>query len=273
MSRNLIEIDFGTKLEIYIKNEQPVVLTDLTLSLLAVNQQFQRFIESETNQDYQVGTELYIKEVRSGSIIIELVAQALPIVPLLWSGGTLSEWINNAKGVLEWLLGKVSNPPKVMHKNDLKQWKAILEPVAKDSSSQMNFTVSDNAQVTINQFSFNSADANAAQNRITRELEDMDDPSEHIQNRKLMYWYQTKFDTDSHTGDKAIIESISKRPQKVIFENNAVKEAMLGEDPRFNKPWHKLAYVVDVEVQTVMGEPKMYTVLRYHPDQTIDPEG
>lgn len=52
MSENLIEIDFGTKLEIYIKNEKPVVLTDLTLSLLAVNQQFQRFMESETNQDY-----------------------------------------------------------------------------------------------------------------------------------------------------------------------------------------------------------------------------
>lgn len=48
---------------------------------------------------------------------------------------------------------------------------------------------------------------------------------------------------------------------------------MLGGDSRFNKPWHKLAYVVDVEVQTVMDEPKMYTVLRYHPDQTIDPEG
>lgn len=273
MSENLIEIDFGTRLEIHIKNEKPVVLTDLTLSLLAVNQQFQRFMESETNQDYQVGTELYIKEVRSGSIIVELVAQALPLVPLIWSGGSLSEWVNSAKAILDWLLAKTSTPPKTMHKNDLKQWKAILEPVARDSASQMNFTVSDRASVTINQFSFNSTEANAAQNRITRELAAIDDPNEHIQNRKLMYWYQTKFDTDSHTGDKAIIESISKRPLKVIFENNAVKEAMLAGDERFNKPWHKLAYVVDVEVQTVQGEPKIYTVLRYYPDKTIDPAG
>lgn len=162
MRNSLIEIDFSTKLAITIKNEKPVVLTDLTLSLLAVNQQFQRFIESETNQDYQVGTRLYIKEVRSGSIIVELVAQALPIVPLIWNGGTLSEWLNNAKDILEWLLGHVSTPPKEMHKTDLRQWKAILEPVAKDSASQMNFTVSDGAQVTINQFSFNSTDANAA---------------------------------------------------------------------------------------------------------------
>lgn len=63
-------------------------------------------------------------------------------------------------------------------------------------------------------------------------------------------------DTESHTGDKATIEDITKRPLKVIFENNAVKEAMLGGDAKFKKPWHKLAYVVDVEVQTINREAK-----------------
>ncbi|MDP2128307.1 MAG: hypothetical protein Q8K97_13120 [Pseudohongiella sp.] len=124
MSKNLIEIDFDTKLEIDIKNDKPVVLTDLTLSLLAANQQFQRFMESEINQEYQVGTELYIKEVRSGSIIIELAAQSLPLVPIIWSGGSLSEWMNSAKAILDWLLSKTSTPPKTMHKNDLKHCKS-----------------------------------------------------------------------------------------------------------------------------------------------------
>jgi hypothetical protein len=80
---NVIEIDFSQKLEIKINNQKPVVLTDLTMSLLGINQQYQRFIESETNQDYNASTELYIKEVRTGSIIVELVALAMPIVPLV----------------------------------------------------------------------------------------------------------------------------------------------------------------------------------------------
>lgn len=87
-----------------------------------------------------------------------------------------------------------------------------------------------------------------------------------------MVWYQTKFDSESHTGDKAIIESISKKALKVIFENNAVKEAMLKGDSRYSKPWHKLAYIVDVEVQTVSGVPKLYTVLKYYADDNFDPE-
>ena len=264
-----MEIDFNNKLEVTIKNEKPVVLTDLTMSLLGVNQQFQRFLETETNQDYQPSTELYIKEVRSGSIIVELVALAMPIVPLIWEGGPLSQWVLQAEAIVHWFLGKLDTPPKDLSKNDLKQWNSILEPVAKDNGSQLNLTVSDGGKV-INQFFINSQEANAAQNQIQREIENLEDPDEHIQKRKVMVWYQTKFDTESHTGDKAIIEAISKKAVKVIFENNAVKEAMLKGDERYSKPWHKLAYIVDVEVQTVNGSPKLYTVLKYYKEDTFD---
>ncbi|MAB97233.1 MAG: hypothetical protein CMK71_04075 [Pseudomonadaceae bacterium] len=269
-SGNVIEIDFNQKLEIKINNQKPVILTDLTMSLLGINQQYQRFIEAETNQDYQASTELYIKEVRAGSIIVELVALSMPIVPLVWQGGSLSEWATYAKETIEWLLGKIDKAPKDVSKQDLKQWNNILEPVAKDNGSQLNFTVSDGGTV-INQFFINSQEANAAQNSIQRQLARLDEPDDHIQKNRVMYWYQTKFDSDSHTGDKAIIEDISKKPLKVIFENNAVKEAMLGGDERFSKPWHKLAYVVDVEVQTINGVPKVYTILRYHQAHTFDP--
>ncbi|MFC1602897.1 hypothetical protein ACFL3U_04975 [Pseudomonadota bacterium] len=266
-----MEIDFNSKLEITIKNEKPVVLTDLTLSLLGVNQQFQCFLESETNEDYQPSTELYIKEVRSGSIVVELVAISMPIVPLIWEGGPLSQWATQAQAMINWFLGKVKNPPKDVTKNDLKQWNSILEPVAKDASSQLNISVTDNAKV-INQIFINSQEANASQNKIMRELESFDDPDEHIQKRKVMVWYQTKFDTESHTGDKVIIEAISKKAVKVIFENNAVKESILKGDNRYKKPWHKLAYVVDVEVQTINGVPKLYQVLKYYPEDNFDPD-
>ncbi len=269
--RNTIEFDFGKKLEIKIKNSKPIVLTDLTLSLLGISLQFQRFIESETNQDYQVGAELFVKEVRKGSIVVELVAQAMPILPLVWSGGSLSEWVNFSKATIDWLLGKVSTPPKDMTKQDLKQWHNILEPVAKDSASQFNISASENA-VVINQFFIDSQQANAAQNAIQRHISQLEEPNEHIHKNRVMCWYQTKFDSDSHTGDKATIEDISKKPLKVIFENNTVKESMLAGDSRFDKPWHKLAFVVDVEVQTINGQPKAYTILKYHPEHTFDPD-
>lgn len=267
----MIQLDFSKKLEITINNERPVVLSDMTLSLLAVSEQFQRFVESATNQDYQAGAQLYVKEVRSGSIVVELIAQTMPIVPLIWEGGSLSEWVKTAKAIIEWLLGRTDTPPQQITKTDLKQWHSIVEPVAKDGGSQLNFSVTDNGHV-VNQFFINSQDANAAQNNIRRQLETLESPNDHVHRRKVMYWYQTKFDTASHTGDKAIIEDITKRPVKVIFENNAVKDAIVNGDGRFQKPWQKLAYIVDVEVQTICDDPKLYTVLRYYPEHTFDPD-
>lgn len=267
---SILELDFSSKLEITIRNEKPVVLVDLTLALLAVGQQFESFIENETAEYPSAGSELFIKEVRSGSIVVELIAQAIPVVPLLWQGGSLVEWVGHAKSTIEWLNGKLDKPPKDVSKQDLRQWNNILEPVAKDHGSQLNFTVSNGGQV-VNQFFINSEQANAAQNSIRRELGRLEEPDDHTQRKRVMVWYQTKFDESSQTGNKAVIESITKAPVKVIFENNAVKKAMLSGDQRFPKPWHELAYIVDVRVQTVQGIPKVYTIINYYDEDTFDP--
>lgn len=269
-TNKIIELDFNDKLQITINNTEPVVLTDLTMALLGLGQQFGRFIENETTQQHQAGSELFIKEVRSGSIVIELVAQAMPIVPLLWQGGAMVEWVTYAKSVIEWLNGKLEKPPKEVTKQDLKQWSNIVGPVAKDGGSQMIFTVYEGDHV-VNQVFINSEQANATQNAIRREIGLLDEPEDHTQRKRVMTWYQTKFDDTSQTGNKAFIESISKSPVKVIFEDPDVKRALMADDPRFDKPWNELAYIVDVKVQTVQGAPKVYTVIGYYDEDTFDP--
>lgn len=79
---NILEIDLDNKMEITIRNENPVSLKHLSLSLLSFNHQSHKFVEGETDKETDIGSELLIKEVRKGSIVIELVSQAVPIVPL-----------------------------------------------------------------------------------------------------------------------------------------------------------------------------------------------
>ena len=270
VSNNIIKLDLNEKLQITIDNKKPVVLNDLTMALLGISQQYERFIENETAEENHAGSELFIKEVRSGSIVVELITETMPILPLLWQGGSFSEWVGHAKSVLEWLNGKFEQPPKELTKQDLKQWNNIVEPIAKDHGSQLNFSVSSGG-VVINHFHINSAEANVAQNAIRREIELLNEPNDKPERKRVMTWYQTKFDDSSQTGSKAVIESISKSPVKVIFENNSVKKALMAGGPRFRKPWNELAYIVDVRVQTVQGVPKVYTVINYYDDETFDP--
>jgi hypothetical protein len=86
-----------------------------------------------------------------------------------------------------------------------------------------------------------------------------------------MTWYQAKFDNDSQTGNKATIESISPKPLRVVFDNNAVKTQMFEQGIEFSKPWHQLAYIVDVQVQTINGQPRVATILNFYPQETFDP--
>lgn len=266
----LSNINFNNKLEIKYSNVRPIELSDLSLSLLSISHQYQKFIENETNDFYNSNAELFIKEVRAGSIIIELVSQTLQVAPLLWTGASLTEWTKQAISIFNWLLEQSHDPPVEISKQDLKQFNNIIEPVAKDHGSQLNFTTSDNANVT-NIFIITSETANSLQNSIARKLEKMDAPEDHLQKKKAMFWYQTKFDDESDTGDKAVIESITKKPIKVIFENNAVKKSMLKDNPKFDRPWNELVYIVDVRVETIRDEPKVYTVINYYDDETFDP--
>jgi len=174
---NLIEIDLSKRLEIKIDNKLPIGLEDLSLSLLSFNKQFHKFVESETDEFTDVGSELLIKEVRKGSIVVELVSQAAPILPLLWNGGSLAQWAIVVQSTCNWLLGKTDNRPKDLTKQDLQEWNKIVEPIAKDNGSQMNINVSDGGKV-INQFILNSTEADAIQNRIGRLVEEIDTPQE-----------------------------------------------------------------------------------------------
>jgi len=258
-------------LQIRIDYSRPVGLTDLTLSLLAFSQEYAKFVEATADTQSAAETQLVVKEIRPGSILIELFAHVLPVLPLLWDGTPLDAWLQQATQILDWLAGKLGDKPQELSKSELNNWKTVVEPIAKDHGAQLNLAVGDNSTVTVNQFIYSSEDARKAQQKISDELVRIDTPADNIHRRKLMHWYQTKFVDHTKTGDKVIIEDISKSPVKVIFENDAVKAQMLAGDANFSRPWHQLAYVVDVEVQTVRSDPKLYTILRYYPDDTIDP--
>ena len=169
------------------------------------------------------------------------------------------------------MLDRQEKPPITLNKSDLSQWGNFLNPVAQDKGAQFNLAVKDQGQVTINNYIVSSEQAEKAIRKVGREIAALDDEDQNVHKRKLMYWYQTKFVEHADTGDKAVIEDITSKPVKVIFENDEVKRHMLAGDSRFTRPWHELAYVVDVEVMTVRGQARMYKVLRYYPEDTIDP--
>ena len=123
----------------------------------------------------------------------------------------------------------------------MEQLNSIVNLNANSPDSQMSFLANNGANQTIN-LSINYTEANAIQNGIKKEFEKLKESSPAFYNKQLLRWYQTRFDTKSEFGDKAIIENISKKPIRVIFDNENTKRNIINTSD-FTKPWQELAYI------------------------------
>ncbi len=240
-------------LRVSILHTRPVELTDLSRSLGSLSALHNRYA---TRLGLAIGGDLvrlYVREIRTGSIIVDLIAQAQnfalfaeTVQPIVEFGKTLVE-------TLLFFQGKAS-PPDGLKKPDAENVNGFLDPVARDVGATINVQAHEGS---VQQFFFsaNSTDANAIQNRANRWIEEQKEPIRGIQTNCLLRFYQARNDTGSQIGNASIIERISLRPVKTIIEGEEVRARILG-DALFQK-----AYIATVRVETIDDVPKLYTIL------------
>lgn len=145
--------------------------------------------------------------------------------------------------------------PEELKARDFRDIAQILDATAKDPGGSLNIRASDQAsvQVTIN---YNSVEANAIQNQAYKQIEVMKEPEQKLFSKRLMYWHAATRGRSSKTTDKAVIESITDKALPVYIPDEELKQKMLAgrENPFL------VGFVVDVELLTVKGEVRGYTV-------------
>ena len=82
-------------------------------------------------------------------------------------------------------------------------------------------------------------------------------PTNQILRDEILTLHQVRGDTKSKSGDRGVIESISKTPVKLWFSSEDIKKGIL-ESP--DNPFQRV-FVVDVEVKTADSKPALYKVL------------
>lgn len=248
------------KLIIEIKNKHPVELLDLARSMMALGDEYQRFLLKHDAMLDADNVKLYIKEIRSGSIITELVALAPYTLPFVEHADSVLEYAKYIKAFYDWAIGKNDTPPPQVEKTTLQNMSQIIEPIAKDKASQINFGAITIGGDFILNLSLSGMEANAAQNAIRREIDARKEPVIGIREQVVMYWAQARNDQNNKAGDKARIESICPNDVRVRFANDALKTRMLYEEPH---PFSK-SFIVDVAVETINDKPVLYKVLNIH---------
>ncbi len=249
------------RLIIEIKNEQPLELMDLTKSFVSIANQFNnyaaKFGDSKENRE----AKLFVKEIRSGSVIMELIEMAtIGVLPFLENINTIVGFADYVKNAYNFLLGRSKEKPTEFTNNDYKDLSQIVNPIANDNGSQLNVATTINGNVEYH-FHIDSLEANAVQNKIDKEIKQLRLPEliDDVKTKVLLTWYQARNDMKSSVGNKGTIEELSDKPMNIVFEDDDLKEKILhGENP------FTTVFVVDVKLQNVNGKLAAFKIVKLH---------
>jgi hypothetical protein len=243
-------------LTVELLNRRPVDLLDLTTSLNALAQDFQEFSERHSQDPIPGNVKLYVREMRSGSIIADLIPLGDQISWIIDHKDLVGAFVGHLNDLAQYFLagGGVESPPS---RQDAERLSQILEPVSKDNSAQYNIQATDHAKIEIhNHFHVGYVEANAIQNGVRRFLGPAVPAVEIIRDR-LLTLEQVKNVASAKTGDRGIIESVWPRAVKLQFLSETAKQQVLSlaENP------FQRAFLVDVEVHTANGRPALYRII------------
>jgi hypothetical protein len=255
------------RLVVRIENSQPIELLDLTKSLVSLASQFDKFTSKFGTDKESREAKLYVKEIKTGSVIIELQELAtLGLIPFAENINTILDFTHYLQKATRYVLSGKNQKPE-LSPTDYRELSAIINPVAKDSGSQINVSTTINGNVEFN-FHLNSNDSNALQNIYKNEIEKGRSPEtiNDIHEKVAMTLWQARTDLKSKVGNKGIVEEISNKPMNITFETDSIKEEMLlGNMNPF-----KSVFIVDLKIQTVHGQPAVYKILKFHESFEIE---
>ncbi len=248
------------RLIIEIQNKQPLELLDLTKSFVSLASQFNNYVGKNGDSKENREAKLYVKEIRSGSVILELIELAtIGVLPFLENVNTIVGFADYMKTAYNFFIGKSEVKPD-LEASDYKELAQIINPVANDNGSQINISTAVNGNLELH-VHLTSLESNAIQNVFQKELKQLKVPelNDETETSVLLTWYQARNDMKSSIGNKGTIESLSKKPMNITFDDDTLKDTMLhGENP------FTTVFVVDVKLQNVGGKLVAYKVVKLH---------
>lgn len=156
-------------LNIEIKNNKPLELTELTKSLISLSNQYNRHSEANGYSESERNAKLYVKKIETGSVLLDLIEfGSANVIPFAEATNTIVGFAQFLKSSVSYFLDSKGDKPSLSIQ-DCKELGQIVQPVARDNGSQLNVNVTVNGNVN-NYVSLNSTQSNALQNILKQEI-------------------------------------------------------------------------------------------------------
>jgi hypothetical protein len=263
-----------------IDRETPIALEQLTLGMMAVAAEYERYVRREHPAAQDQEFDLLVEHVSEGSIVIELIGALAPVLQgmnniLIFKG--FVEMIAGAIGTLTRPRGRVEEQTTTKELRDLAR---IAETVAGDNNGQIQmaaieYDAKDGQRKVRARVVLHGRDAERVIENTEAQIKEITGEAPNRHARVLMTLYQTnkgEANPDRASGEKGTIESISEQPRRLIYASELAGQKIKSSWTSAGGNPYELGFVVDVDVQMVRGKPRAYRIMDVHDIFPLDDE-
>ncbi len=258
-------------LTLKINNSQPIALAAFVKAFTSLAGEYEESIKTDINFENE-NAEIFVKEIRAGSIIADLIPMAAPALPIIISEAErvfqavefVNKWgkrINNlSKGIL----------PEKFNKSDLNRWCGTVEAIANDPKSSATLeaaTFEDGERKVKASFTFASKEANKIEDILEGEFVRLEDKKTDDRNRVFMVFTRSDVGdapVGKRSGERVLISEISEKALAITYGSEIAEDRIKHEIRESDENIYKKGFNVDVRVQLVGERPVASSILSVH---------
>lgn len=272
--------DANAILTLRIDTDEPIELDSFVGAFTSLAEEYRREMDRQF-PDIDSDARIFVREVRKGSYIAELIPYMAPIAPVIavmdqalivenfvrvWgrrisllASGTLGEW----------------KPTK----SELETFTDAVKAVAndQDGKSTLEAATYENKERKVRAaFTFSTKDAKACQETIDSLYRKDEPPDREHYERVLMAFTRTDVGNvavGKRSGERVVIQEISEKTRAIMYSSTLAEDQIKYEIREPDENVYKKGFVVDVDV-IMRGRSTVYAVRQLHSviDLTEDSE-
>lgn len=263
-----------------IDRETPLSLEHLTFGMMALGAEYEKFIQKEHPKAQEHEADLLVQRVTEGSIVIELIGAMAPLFQGMNNVLVFSQFIE----LLRSKMSALSRPRGRLQDTTVKELEnmtRMAETVVGDSKGEaevfaMEYVSETNEKRVAAKVIWKAKDSEKIIDNAAAQIREIRDGDADRQNGLLMRLYQTNISEavpDRSSGEKGVIEAISRKPRRLIYASDLAGQKIKGTWSDGKLSPYELGFVVDVDVQMVNGSARAYRIMEVHDIFPLDEDG
>ena len=258
-------------LTLTIDNSQPIKLSAFVNAFTSLAREYRQTVQ-ESEKYSADEAEIYVKEIRSGSIVADLIPVAATMLPLITAEAdriilaieVVEKWRTKVSSLLDGVI------PEDSSKSDLKAWANAVEAIARDpdaSSTLEAASFEDGKRQVRASITFNTNEAIKMERVIDAEFERLEE-SKHADHERVLMVFTRSDVGDAplgkRSGERVLIQEISEKNLAITYGSELAEERIKHEIRESDENIYKKGFNVDVKVQYTGSRAVAYSIMHVH---------